>query len=60
MIRKIIALCIVLMAVSTAFTGCKNDPEPTTPTVEDVENAVEDAGGAAKEAVDEHAGHDHD
>lgn len=60
MIRKIIALCIVLIAVSTAFTGCKNDPEPTEPDADDVKKAVEDAGDAAKEAVDEHAGHDHD
>jgi hypothetical protein len=63
MIRKIIALCIVLIAVSTAFTGCKKDPEPTptdTPNVEKVEDAVEGAGDAAKEAVDEHAGHNHD
>lgn len=28
MIRKILALCLVLVAVSTAFTGCKKEAEP--------------------------------
>ena len=37
MIRKMIALCLVLTLVSVAFTGCKKDPEPVKdPPVEDV------------------------
>lgn len=32
MTRKIIALCLVLVAVSAAFTGCK-DKEPEKPKV---------------------------
>jgi uncharacterized secreted protein with C-terminal beta-propeller domain len=60
MIRKMIALCLVLMAVSTAFTGCKNDPEPTKPNADDVKKVVDDASNAAKEAVEDHTGLDHE
>lgn len=43
MIRKIIALCLVLMAVSFVFTGCKDkEPEtPDPPPVEDVDPPTE-------------------
>ncbi len=37
MIRKIIALCLVLMAVSFVFSGCK-DKEPATPDVPDTKD----------------------
>lgn len=38
MIRKIIALCLVLVAVSAAFTGCK-DKEPVEQDVPEVPTA---------------------
>jgi len=60
MTRKIIALCIVLIAVSTAFTGCKKDPEPTKPDADDIKKAVDDASDAAKEAIEDHTGLDND
>ena len=31
MIRKIIALCLVLMAVSFVFSGCKDKEDPVKP-----------------------------
>jgi len=59
MIRKIIALSLVVIAVSTVFSvsGCKKekDPEPVIPaaTVEEAETAIEGA-------VEDHSGHNHD
>ncbi len=41
MIRKIIALCLVLMAVSFVFSGCKKDEEPTKPDVPDTKDVEE-------------------
>jgi len=60
MIRKIIALCLVLMMATFTLTGCKDDTEPTKPETDKIEEKVDDAGDAAKKVVDEHAGHNHD
>jgi len=48
MIRKIIALCLVLMAVSFVFSGCKDD-DPKLPTEKDINNAADDAKDAIPE-----------
>ena len=50
MIKKIIALCLVLTLVSVAFTGCKDKPveEKDHPETKDVKDAVDDAGDAAR------------
>jgi len=48
MIRKIIALCLVLMAVSFVFSGCKDD-DPKLPTGDDIKDAAEDAKDAIPE-----------
>jgi hypothetical protein len=37
MIRKMMALCLVLFAVSVVFTGCKKDEPVKDPPVEDVD-----------------------
>lgn len=52
MIRKTIALCLVLFAVSTAFTGCKEQTEPVTPDTPEAEHVEGDGH--------DHEGHDHD
>ena len=64
MIRKILALSLVLLAVSMAFSGCKEKTEPVTPAdadeIKKVEGAVEEVIPAIEEAVEDHSGHDHD
>lgn len=59
MIRKIIALSIVLVVVSGVFslTGCKKD-EPVKPDTEKVNEVVDDVMNDA--AAEDHTGHNHE
>ena len=52
MIKKIIALCLVLTLVSVAFTGCKKDPEPVKPDTSETDHVEGDG--------EDHTGHNHD
>lgn len=56
MIRKILALSLVLLAVSMVFSGCKSDPEPVEVTPE---VTVEKAEPAIEGVVEDHSGHNH-
>jgi hypothetical protein len=63
MIRKILALSLVLLAVSMVFSGCAKKTEPVetdTDEVKKVEGEVKAKIPAIEGVVEDHSGHNHD